>query len=145
MATKKSLEAAAATSKLFSGAAEQEKTIGNGNTVYEKSLKERNKTRTLVLQTAEDSTKETEQGKKNEKKQKKTIIFSCRLDADLYTDTIARWKSYAQVRGYGNIGSLTAQVLDEYMQHHPIPAEQQEEFQKLFEINKIQIKRIAKQ
>lgn len=130
MATKKSLEAAAATSKLFSGATEQEKTIGNGNTVYEKSLKERSKGKTITIQTVENPTKETDQ---EQKKKSDTAMFSCRMDADV----IAKWKAYTKVGGYGNIGDMTVQALSEYMDKHKLSEEEETKYKKLYEAYKL--------
>lgn len=108
MASKKSLEAAAATSGMFTAATETEQ-----------AKKPKKGTR--------------QQAKEQATSKPEMVVFSCRLDKD----TAARWKAYASVDGYGDKSKLTDAALKEYMENHPLSKEQKAKYNALYEANKL--------
>jgi len=104
MATKKSLEAAAATSGMFTEAKE-----------------------------TKTATKATKEPVNKVESKAETVPYSCRMD----TDTIARWKAYVKVEGYGNMGEMTKQAITEYMKAHPLTKDKKAKYQALYEVSKM--------
>lgn len=105
MASKKSLEAAAATSGMFTQAKEEPK-----------QAKQKKETRQQA--TAHDPKRET-------------ATFSVKID----TEVLKRWRTYASMNGYGDKGKLTEAAISEYMNRHKLPPEQQAKFEKLISID----------
>lgn len=105
MATKKSLEAAAATSGMFTAATEQE------------TPKQGRAKKTQGQQAATDPKRET-------------ATFSVKID----TEVLKKWRIYASIDGYGDKGKLTEAALTEYMNRHKLTQEQQKKFDTLMEV-----------
>lgn len=122
MATKKSLEAAAATSGMFTKANETKGKQAKVKIVSEKT--EPKQMKVEVVQAGQEPKKES----KGE-----TVPFSCRMD----TDTIARWKAFVKVEGYGNMGEMTKQAITEYMKAHPLTKDKKAKYQALYEVSKM--------
>lgn len=104
MASKKSLEAAAATTGMFTQATEQDKP----------------KTKKATRQQA---TPEPEA-------KRETATFSVKID----TEVLKRWRVYASIDGYGDKGKLTEAALNEYMNRHKLSPEQQKKFDTLIDL-----------
>ena len=117
MATKKSLEAAAATSGMFTAAKEPKKptppTKREGYTVEIGKDKPKKETR----QQAPEPRRET-------------ATFSVKID----TEILKKWRYYASMDGYGDKGKLTEAALTEYMNRHKLTPEQQAKLDALMEI-----------
>ena len=81
--------------------------------------------------------KTTDQGKGKKKSDPQTETkrdlqtFSVKIDSDV----LKRWRIYASMNGYGNVGKLTEAALDEYMNRHKLTAEQQAKFHILYGID----------
>lgn len=105
MASKKSLEAAAATAGMFSEAKEQEKP----------KTKKR-----------QQATPEPEPEPKRE-----TATFSVKIDSQV----LKRWRYYASANGYGDKGKLTEAAIVEYMNRHKLTPEQQEKIDLLCKVD----------
>ena len=104
MATKKQLEAQAATNGLFQKA------------------------------TAKDKGKQTapkkQQATPQPEPKRETATFSVKID----TEVLKRWRHYASMDGYGDKGKLTEAAIVEYMNRHKLTPEQQERLDKLCEL-----------
>lgn len=101
MASKKSLEAAAATSGFFKEPTEQDKP--------KKAAPK----------------KETKQQAPEPKRE--TATFSVKID----TDILKKWRYYASMDGYGDKGKLTEAAIVEYMNRHKLNPEQQAKLEAL--------------
>jgi len=96
MATKKSLEAAAATNGMFTAATEQEKV-------------------------KQEKQPKVEARQQEQEPKKETATFSVKID----TEVLKKWRLYASMDGYGDKGKLTEAALNEYMNRHKLTPEQQ--------------------
>ena len=165
MATKNSIAAAAATSGLFekptepaenkqteatetekTAAVEEKAAVGvekkkpgpkKGSTRKKTAAKSTTRTKKPTtrtkkpVETEKKPTKPEQPQEKSESKEK--AIFSCRMDADL----VARWKAYAKVEKYGDIGKMTADIISEYMNTHKLTGESKKRFDTLYEASKL--------
>lgn len=104
MATKKSLEAAAATSGMFTAATETEK--------------------------PKKATPKKETRQQAPEPRRETATFSVKID----TEILKKWRYYASMDGYGDKGKLTEAALTEYMNRHKLNPEQQAKLDALMEI-----------
>lgn len=102
MATKKSLQAAAATSGLFEHAQPQ-------------ANEEKPKRGRPKKETEQQATVTTPEPKRE------TATFSVKID----TEILKRWRYYASANGYGDKGKLTEAAITEYMNRHKLTPEQQ--------------------
>ena len=96
MPSKKSLEAAAATTGLFTQATEQEQ--------------------------PKPKKAPRQQPTPEPKAKRETATFSVKIDSEV----LKRWRYYASANGYGDKGKLTEAALVEYMNRHKLTPEQQE-------------------
>ena len=108
MASKKSLQAAAATSGLFEHAqpqaSENKPKRGRPKKVTEQQA---TATATVTAPTPEPK--------------RETATFSVKID----TEILKRWRYYASANGYGDKGKLTEAAITEYMNRHKLTPEQQ--------------------
>lgn len=106
MASKKSLQAAAATSGLFEHAQPQasENKPKRGRP---KKVTEQQATAPVTAPTPETK--------------RETATFSVKID----TEILKRWRYYASANGYGDKGKLTEAAITEYMNRHKLTPEQQ--------------------
>ena len=108
MASKKSLEAAAATAGMFTKAPAKTHTPKAG-----------------TRQRATEPKKEQEQRAKRE-----TVTFSVKIDSEV----LKKWRIYASIDGYGDKGKLTEAAILEYMSRHKLNPEQQKKFDTLCDL-----------
>lgn len=104
MATKKSLQAAAATSGLFTAAKEE---APKRNTKEQAKPKPKKETR--------------QQAKPDPEQKREAATFSVKIDKEV----LKRWRYYGEANGYGNKGELTERALTEYMNRHKLTPEQE--------------------
>ena len=102
MATKKSLQAAAATSGLFTAAKETEQ------------AKPKPKKEPRQQAKRQQATPDPEQ-------KREAATFSVKIDKEV----LKRWRYYGEANGYGNKGELTERALTEYMNRHKLTPEQE--------------------
>lgn len=108
MASKKSLEAAAATAGLFKQADTETK-------------KPRQQAQTK---------KQTRQQANAPEPKRETATFSVKIEVN----TLKRWRYYAEANGYGDKGKLTEAAISEYMNRHKLTPEQQAKIDRLMEL-----------
>ena len=108
MATKKSLEAAAATAGMFTQAEQA------------KEVKPKRAT----------PKKETRQQANEAEPKRETATFSVKIDSEV----LKKWRTYTSLDGYGDKGKLTEQAIVEYMNRHKLSPEQQVKFDTLISI-----------
>lgn len=75
--------------------------------------------------------KTTDSGEKRNRKE--TTLFSCRVDSD----TVTKWKAYANAGGYGKIGELTGDAMQEYIKNHRLSREQKQKYNDELESRKL--------
>lgn len=112
MASKKSLQAAAATSGMFIQAKEQSKPV-KGTKAPKKE--------------AEAPKKETKQAAEPKRE---TATFSVKIDSEV----LKKWRIYTSMDGYGDKGRLTEAAISEYMNRHKLSQDQQKRFEALAEL-----------
>jgi hypothetical protein len=109
MASKKQLEAAAATAGLFEQAPKRK--VGRPR-----------KDTTTNTPTAAGTT-----NAKTPERKRETATFSVKIDLEV----LKRWRIYASSNGYGDKGKLTEAAIVEYMNRHKLTAEQQKRYDRL--------------
>ena len=112
MASKKSLEAAAATAGLFKQASP-------------------NETKQARQQAKTKAKKDTRKVYVIEEPREKAT-FSVKIDSEV----LKKWRIYTSMNGYGDKGKLTEAAISEYMNRHKLTPEQQARFIVLCEVSK---------
>ena len=110
MASKKSLEAAAATAGLFKQAEPETK-------------KPRQQAQ------AKKQTRQQAQTAPEPKRSKDT--FSVKIDSEV----LKAWRTYTEMNGYGDKGRLTEAAISEYMNRHKLTGKQKERYDKLMSVD----------
>jgi uncharacterized protein (DUF4415 family) len=108
MATKKSLQAAAATSGMFTAAKEEPK-----------QAKPKKATRQQAQTVTEPEPKRTKE------------TFSVKIDSEV----LKKWRVYTSIDGYGDKGRLTEAAILEYMNRHKLTGDKLKKFETLTSID----------
>ena len=116
MASKRSLEAAAATAGLFTQATEADKPKAKRG-------------RPPKAKQAEAPTPTAKADKVNKaagdpEHKRELVTFSAKIDSEVSK----HWRTYTTVGKYGDMGRLTEAALTEYMNRHKLPPELQKKF-----------------
>lgn len=117
MASKRSLEAAAATAGLFTQATEAE----------EKPKAKRGRPPKAKPTPTPTETPKTEKASKaagDPEHKRELVTFSAKIDSEVSK----QWRTYTTVGKYGDTGRLTEAALTEYMNRHKLPPELQKKF-----------------
>lgn len=120
MASKKALEAAAATSGMFTEA-EKPKRGRKTKTVFEQAQEEAKNTPKVKVKLVDEQAAPIAEPKRD------LQTFSVKIDSEV----LKKWRYYTTIEKYGETGKLTEAALSEYMNRHKLTQEQQAKFDTL--------------
>lgn len=64
------------------------------------------------------------------------LTFSVKVEFE----TLAQWRAYSAMEGYGDLGNMTGKAIQEYMKNHPIPNDQKARYESRYSMELESIK-----